>query len=93
MGRGDGSGGGGGNHGRRRSWLSLFRRKKSADARKCRRRTVQPEAQPAGVLALFRALKRRDLSPFVDKINQGLQDAAQHAERLGLSDAVPMTSA
>ena len=37
-----------------------------------------------GVLALFRALRNRDISPFVDKINNGLADAARHAARLGL---------
>ncbi len=90
MGRGDGSGGGGGGggHGGQRgqgSWLNLFRRAKpvetaDADAAK---NAVDPST---GVLALFRALKKRDLTPFIDKINRGLDDAAMHAERLGLSD-------
>jgi hypothetical protein len=85
MGRGDGSGGGGGHHGRRNRWLRLLRRRKVADAADTGD-ALLTEAPPDGVLALFRALKRRDLSPFVDKINQALHDAAQHAERLGLSE-------
>lgn len=40
-----------------------------------------------GVMALFRALKRRDLTPMVEKINRGLDDAARHAQRLGLSES------
>ena len=43
------------------------------------------EETSGGVLALFRALRNRDISPFVDKINNGLADATRHAARLGLS--------
>jgi hypothetical protein len=85
MGRGDGSGGGGGHHARRGSWLRLFRRKPPADPASAEAERAS-DAEPTGMLALFRALKRRDLSPFVNKINQGLRDAANHAERLGLSE-------
>ncbi len=42
------------------------------------------EETSGGVLALLRALRNRDISPFVDKINSGLADAARHAARLGL---------
>ncbi|MDZ4781787.1 MAG: hypothetical protein SGJ19_16155, partial [Planctomycetia bacterium] len=81
-----GGGGGGGGHGGQRgqgSWLSLFRRAKPVEGAAT---THDAAAQPTGVLALFQALKQRDLTPFIDKINRGLDDAANHAERLGLSD-------
>lgn len=42
-------------------------------------------SQERGVLALFRALRARDLTPFVRKIEVGLTEGADHAERLGLS--------
>lgn len=38
-----------------------------------------------GVLALLKALRSRDITPFIDKINKGLVDGANHARRLGLS--------
>jgi hypothetical protein len=85
MGRGDGSGGGGGRHRQRQRWFHWLRRKDSAEAAGADGPRPADE-EPTGVLALFRALKRRDLSPFVNKINQGLQDAARHAERLGLNE-------
>jgi len=40
-----------------------------------------------GMMALFHALKHRDMTPLVEKINQGLDDAARHAQRLGLSES------
>ena len=82
MGGGDGSGGGRGHHAPRRAFLGgLFRRKKESNL---------PDDPPAdkpetGVLALFRALRNRDLSPFIQRINQALHDASHHAERLGLA--------
>jgi len=39
-----------------------------------------------GVLALFRALRSRDLSPFVRKVEAGLREGAERAERLGLNE-------
>lgn len=82
MGRGDGSGGGGGHHGGSIRWFSWFRRPRESDATTDAARTQQPN----GVIALFRALRKRDLSPFVERIDQVLQDASAHAERLGLSE-------
>jgi hypothetical protein len=82
MGRGDGTGGGGGHHGASARWFSWFGRRQAGDAT-----TDAPQTQqPNGVIALFRALRNRDLSPFVERINQVLQDASAHAERLGLSE-------
>lgn len=43
--------------------------------------------ETGGVLALFRALRKRDLTPLIERINQGLNDGAQHAQRLGLSES------
>ena len=68
-GSGSGSGGGGGGGRHRESGGDTAAAGKEASG---------------GVLALFRALRNRDISPFVDKINVGLADAARHAARLGL---------
>jgi hypothetical protein len=80
MGRGDGSGGGRGHHATRRVWFGWLRHRQGAPT------ANDSTEQSSGVLALLRALRRRDLSPFVEKINQALNGAAAHAERLGLSE-------
>jgi hypothetical protein len=74
-GRGDGSGGGRGG--------MLDAPGDHAAAAGDANRTVAT----GGVLALFRALRSRDLTPLVERINQGLNDGAKHAQRLGLSES------
>jgi hypothetical protein len=80
-GRGGGGGGGGG-HGRGGG--------QGGDRRDEGRRSNESDDVPdppreRGVIALFRALRARDLSPFVSKIETGLTEGAERAERLGLS--------
>ncbi len=98
-GGGMGTGGGGGRH-RQGFWRRWFGREggdgcgdgsgrgrgdgsggHDADAS-----SVVPAAGSGGMLALFRALKDRDLTPFIERIDAGLADAASHAHRLGLSE-------
>lgn len=90
-GRGDGSGGGtgGGHHVRRAGWFARWRQRQATGQVAVEERPTLPagvEEPGQGVLALFRALRRRDLSPLIARVNQGLHDAAKHAERLGLSE-------
>lgn len=93
-GMGTGGGHGGGRH-RQGFWRRWFRRSGggrgdgSGGGRGDGSGRGASEASAAGsggVLALFRALKDRDLTPFIERINTGLADAARHAHRLGLSE-------
>lgn len=81
-----GAGGGGGEHRKKRwwNWIIGGGRHDGGGGGRSGDPAAAGEQTSGGVLALFRALRNRDISPFVDKINNGLADAARHAARLGL---------